>query len=214
MERRLFDTSNSCNLPALAANRRFGKYKQEGQKRTTMPELLEDEAVKKIFEIFRETRDKASSIWDIYGTTLDILKDHGIAFHPPEVERFSLAMGELNDSPSFPSVAGVFLSSLITFGQEGDFIVHTSHLPPLGYFGFKLHSKTVTVNGHLGNHVGNEMGRDFIFFNSILIINGDVGHALGNNMNGGEIHVNGKIEGLGSPNKGRIYHNGKLIVDK
>jgi len=34
-------------------------------------------------------------------------------------------------------------------------------------------------------------------------------------MKGGEIHVNGEIEGLGEDIKGgRIYHKGKLIVNK
>jgi hypothetical protein len=198
---------------SISARKRFGKYKQEGQKRTTMPELLEDEAVKKIFEIFRETRDKVSSGWDIYGTTYYVMGDHGITCCSSDVEKFSLAMGELNDFKSFPSAAGFFLSSIINCGHDDYYKVHTNHLPPLNFFGFKFVGKTVTVNGHLGNYVGTEMNRPSDSM-GVIIVNGDVGHYLGDIMDGGEIHVNGNIKGLGSPNYGKIFHNGKLIFSK
>jgi glutamate synthase domain-containing protein 3 len=43
---------------------------------------------------------------------------------------------------------------------------------------------------------------------------GDAGEKIGDFMEGGEIHVYGKIGGLGDVKRGKIYHKGKLIVDK
>jgi hypothetical protein len=56
-----------------------------------------------------------------------------------------------------------------------------------------------------------------------IIINGDVGGEfmfefgtglVGEYMAGGEIHINGEHSGIGSVDRGKIFHKGKLIVDK
>jgi formylmethanofuran dehydrogenase subunit C len=47
-----------------------------------------------------------------------------------------------------------------------------------------------------------------------IIIRGDAGSHLGEGMRGGQIHVDGEIVGMGDVVGGRIYHKGKLIVEK
>jgi hypothetical protein len=48
----------------------------------------------------------------------------------------------------------------------------------------------------------------------IITIEGDAGKMVGNMMRGGEIHLNGNYESIGDVWGGRIFHKGRLIVDK
>jgi formylmethanofuran dehydrogenase subunit C len=45
-------------------------------------------------------------------------------------------------------------------------------------------------------------------------VEGNAGKLVGNHMRGGEIHLEGSYVSLGTVYHGRIYHKGKLIVDK
>jgi formylmethanofuran dehydrogenase subunit C len=47
-----------------------------------------------------------------------------------------------------------------------------------------------------------------------ITISGFAGYEVGHYMKGGEIHIQGDYGSLGYIEKGRIYHRGKLIVDK
>jgi formylmethanofuran dehydrogenase subunit C len=66
----------------------------------------------------------------------------------------------------------------------------------------------IEVFGNAGNKVGYNME------NGRIIIHGDAGKGLGEGMSGGEIHVSGDIKSIGNVQGGRIFHKGKLIVDK
>ena len=78
-----------------------------------------------------------------------------------------------------------------------------------GYAGAWMEAGTVTVNGNAWRRAGWEMR------NGMITVNGDAGEEVGAHMKGGEIHLNGDYgsisDGIGH---GKIYHKGKLIVDK
>ena len=50
--------------------------------------------------------------------------------------------------------------------------------------------------------------------NGKIVVMGDVSVIIGENMTGGEIHLEGDYESIGNVIHGKIYHKGKLIVDK
>jgi formylmethanofuran dehydrogenase subunit C len=76
------------------------------------------------------------------------------------------------------------------------------------YAGFMMRGGSITVNGNLGDDIGD------IMMGGNVTVNGDAGLHIGDRMNAGEIRLWGNFKGLGSPWHGRIYHRGKLIVDK
>jgi hypothetical protein len=95
------------------------------------------------------------------------------------------------------------------------------------YTGSRMEDGELTINGSVRGSVGDVMN------GGVIIINGDV-HAevdsalgvayasIGAHMEGGDIHINGEIIGdaawVHSVDKylhhGRIFHKGKLIIDK
>jgi hypothetical protein len=74
--------------------------------------------------------------------------------------------------------------------------------------GDKMKGGLIIVEGSEKSHPGDKMtgGR--------IVIRGDAGAKVGHHMEGGEIHIEGEYESLGDIERGRIYHKGKLIVDK
>ena len=51
----------------------------------------------------------------------------------------------------------------------------------------------------------------------IIIVEGDCGEAIGFRMEGGEIHIEGEFTNGGAYSqvtKGKIFHQGKLIIDR
>jgi formylmethanofuran dehydrogenase subunit C len=96
--------------------------------------------------------------------------------------------------------------------------------------GSHMKAGTLIADGDAGDYAGNMMAGEYAF----LSIRGDAGHFLGSQMSqgrikvfgnagknvgegmrGGEIHIEGDIGAI-SPyiKKGKIFHKGKLIVDK
>jgi len=128
---------------------------------------------------------------------------------------------------SVPMHGGLFLSALINNGSEGGYVVCqppaglgcfgyrnkkdiTVHGDVLWDLGMRMESGIIIVKGNAGNTVGHEMrgGR--------IIIEGSVGVQPGFGMSGGEIHIGGRLGGLTEwdIHCGKIYHKGKLLVDK
>jgi hypothetical protein len=78
--------------------------------------------------------------------------------------------------------------------------------------GKMLEGGTITCKGNAAGSLGNGMR------SGKIVVHGNVGNCLGSGMSGGEIHVHGEIAdqeldryGL---DRGKIYHKGKLRVDK
>jgi len=75
--------------------------------------------------------------------------------------------------------------------------------------GFRMMGGTLTIKGNAGWWVGCSMR------GGIIVVNGNAGHEVGAFMKGGEIHLEGDYERIADDIRGgKIYHKGKLIVDK
>ncbi len=79
-----------------------------------------------------------------------------------------------------------------------------------GFCGSHMKGGSITVNGNAKMQCGNFMKGGTIF------LNGDARDIMiGNFMEGGEIHINGDYESISDEfEHGKIFHKGKLIVDK
>lgn len=73
---------------------------------------------------------------------------------------------------------------------------------------FLMKGGTVLIRGNSGVLTGQRLD------DGVLIVKGNVGRLVGNAMNGGVIHLLGDYESIGGVQHGKIYHKGKLIVDK
>ncbi|MEW6035053.1 MAG: hypothetical protein AB1529_00430 [Candidatus Micrarchaeota archaeon] len=85
--------------------------------------------------------------------------------------------------------------------------------------GGQMRGGEIVVEGNAGSWIGcSEMGPDsdrlYSMTGGKVTINGKAGADVGDDMQGGEIHLNGEFESIGNVISGRIFHKGKLIVDK
>jgi len=77
------------------------------------------------------------------------------------------------------------------------------------YGGQLMNGGTIIVNGNVGDNIGFNMA------GGTIIVNGNAGNVVGDLMRRGEIHIEGDYGGLSKRIKGgKIYHKGKLIVDR
>jgi formylmethanofuran dehydrogenase subunit C len=112
--------------------------------------------------------------------------------------------------------------------KEDKFVIHTAHIAqPIHLIGHR-NTKNIIVNGNACNSVGYGMRGGSIIVkgdagsligsrmeDGTIAVNGNAGVFIGARMSGGEIHIEG---GHGSIADniihGKIFHKGKLIVDK
>ncbi|NYZ73920.1 hypothetical protein H0O00_02145 [Candidatus Micrarchaeota archaeon] len=77
------------------------------------------------------------------------------------------------------------------------------------FCGGMMDSGVITVNGDTGGWVGSDME------GGTITVKGDAGKLLGGGMKGGEIHIEGEIGHMSDVILGgKIFHKGKIIVDK
>ena len=74
--------------------------------------------------------------------------------------------------------------------------------------GFCMRGGEILVEKNAGLSAGSGMT------GGMIVIEGNAGSFLGANMNGGVIRIEGEIDSIGNVNSGKIFHKGKLIVDK
>jgi hypothetical protein len=94
------------------------------------------------------------------------------------------------------------------------------------YAGSSMQGGSLSVTGSAGNCLGVGMDAGTIEVGNAgkeagcgmkggrIVITHDAGESLGEDMRGGEIHVHGKIASLGDVKNGKIFHEGKLVVDR
>jgi hypothetical protein len=92
--------------------------------------------------------------------------------------------------------------------------------------GWNMEGGLIVINGCVANKTRSRIDAVGLFMSGgEIIVNGDVYGDVGTNMRGGEIHINGDLfdefmlpcdieKAAAQVIKGRIYHKGKLIVDK
>jgi formylmethanofuran dehydrogenase subunit C len=141
------------------------------------------------------------------------------------VEEFCLGFPRLKLDPGFSANMGIFLSVLVNNAHGLEFMLRTgeAHFENLGFMNTKNViilgdggvscgagniGGTVIIHGDAGPGLGSFMegGR--------LILGGNAGHKVGDHMSGGEILLHGDYESLGDVERGRIFHKGRLILEK
>jgi len=125
-----------------------------------------------------------------------------LKYSSKDIEKFSLLLERYHDLRYFDERVGLFLSSLINYSEDKDFVLHTYSLTNdpeyIGYLNFK----NITVKGNAGDWLGYEMKKGKI------IVEGDLGHDGGYFMRGGLIEIKGNAgEGIGY-----FMESGKIIV--
>jgi hypothetical protein len=186
----------------LAAGRRFGRYKTEGEKAVRKADVKEDLVLQQFRTAWRSwIRDEFSNERD-YDQVLALIRD--IRYSAEDVEKFSLALAfpEFQDKERFSSSAGLFLSVVINNGDDQDYIIHTRHLQPIDFFGFR-NRKNIIVEGDIGSWLGSEMK------SGSITVKGDAKRLIGNRMEGGTITVKGCAAGT----VGRNMKGGTIVIE-
>ena len=207
-------------IPRLAVSNIFGKYKKEEKKAVRAPEVIEDQTLNQLRQVWVnfQWKDEIHTWSENYPRCLKATR--GIQYTSKDVEKFGIALAEFADMEGFPKRAGIFLSALINKCPERDFVIHTRHLR-IDCLGYK-NSKNVIIDGDIGAQLGSYMkgGRITVegntrswsgisMENGEIIINGDCGWAVGQTMTGGKITVKGNA----GEDAGKCMTGGKIIVN-
>jgi len=191
----------------MAADRKFGKYKPEEEMAASGIKVEQNDALKKIFQAFRNFIDEARKLDDtfcnneidgsidvtMYETAPPIVKN--LECSSDDVEAFCILLDHFVDSEKSPSIAcsmqsyaGYFMSAMINCGNEERYRIRTGHLGfELSWLGFR-NKKFVDIEGDAGQFLGYEMqgGR--------ITVSGSA-RSIGFEMSGGAIHINGEAIG-------------------
>jgi formylmethanofuran dehydrogenase subunit C len=208
----------------MSVSKRFGRFKDEDEKAVRAPQVAEDQVLKQLKEAWAKVELRCGYmlrpryIDESYSACLNAIK--GLSYSSKDVEKFSLALAEFQETKAFANKAGFFLSALINNCQDSDFIIHTKHLKRIGYLGAN-NTKNITVDGDAGNCLAVIMscGRISVDGNvgdgagerlegGEIVINGNSGYELGSNMKGGKITVKGNA----SPSAGVFMEGGEIFI--
>ena len=192
------------------ARKKFSRFKKENAK--PVRELRKAEETEKLREMKRlckwliECYMKPDDLKGEFSGPLEG-KLSGIDYSAKDVEEFSIMMKELEGPDDLGWGLKTFIEILIYSCNDDNFVIHTSHLEYDMSFGMAgMEGKTVTFIGDLdGVGDGMESGR--------VIVKGNAG-IVGNGMLGGEIHIEGEFKKITGVIGGKVYHKGKLVVDK
>lgn len=206
--------------PQASGRSRFGRYKGQRGIRSRLPDVLCDEAVKRMADAFMSLKAPHK------GCYLEAVEaSKGLSYSPGDVARFCLALADLEEryadqgahagipgAPGFCIRAGNFLSALVNNGPGDTYMLELGHLDSrlqqLGAF----NKKTLILHGDMGGQLGFRMGWEG--HGGTIIVRGHAGNSIGWEMASGEIHIEGVYESVIRPLGGRIYFRGKLFVDK
>ncbi|NYZ74497.1 hypothetical protein H0O00_05110 [Candidatus Micrarchaeota archaeon] len=217
--------TENTRVPVLAMANRFNRYKPETEKAVRKVEVVEDETLRQLKKAWG-TFKYDNTDPDFYNKAANVVKK--LDYSASDVENFSLALAEFQDEGGFQSKAGVFLSALTNNGKDSDYVIHTAHLEvPVNLIGC-FNTKNIVVNGDVGKAVGSGMKNGTITVNGnagsaagigmlggSITVEGNAADAFGWYMQGGEIHIQGEIGKIANDiDHGKIYHKGKLIVNK
>jgi hypothetical protein len=224
--------------PVAAAASRFRMFALETEQKTRTASIEEDKTLATLVWKFKEfsgySFDRAANdsirtqVNDASLTQLRYALDmlFGVGYAPRDVERFCMTLTEFQCMEEFGNHAGLFLSALVENGKGEKHTLALDFLErKVSQIGF-MNTKNITIRGDAGFLLGTRMSDGIIELDGKVIraglgqrggkivINGIAGGLIGQEMQGGEIHVNGPAFTPGNINHGKIFHNGKLIVDK
>jgi len=224
------------------ASKRFGKYKDEEKKEVREADVKKTETIKEMCARWRACDTPDSGIPEDYKYVHRFLR--GIKFTAREVEEFSIALVEFQGQESekaglFFSVLINYgkdrdymvhtrhmesVPDILGFNNKKNIIVNGN----IGhYVGSHMRDGSLSVRGNIGNYAGNAMRNGCINIEGNagdllgcelrggkIIVLENAGYRVGTVMKGGEIHIEGDIGSIGDVIHGKIFHRGKLIVDK
>jgi hypothetical protein len=234
----------STDISRMAAGKRFRKYNGENEKAVRKAETKQDLCIRELTETFTrftaytfQMALEDSNLADIQDVELELYNkavEHVkvLDYSPSDVERFSIILPQVVQELEVRGIstlrhAGPFLSALVNEGNGRAFTLQTEHsdltIRGLGY----ANRKDVTIKGDVGIWLGHGMtsGTIHVLGNA----NGLIGYRMrggrifvdgnvtlvGEALEGGEIHIGGEIIELREDvANARIFHKGKLIVDK
>jgi hypothetical protein len=221
---RTFDKS-----PALSAAGKFGNFKPESGRDVRKMNVKANpviEEMKKAWEL-HEILTENGGVFD--KVTYDrIFKGIKHRYSAKDVEDFSILMSELQGGAFFPTSAGFFLSGLINNCNDAEFIIHTkAFAEPIISIGYR-NTKNITIDGDAGAYLGDEMVKGTIIVKGnagdsvgwymkggSIIVEGDAGYSVGCHMSDGELRINGSFKEISQEFPGgKVFHKGRLIVDK
>jgi len=150
-----------------------------------------------------------------------------INYSSKDVEIFSPMLLAYEQKPSFERISGLFLSYLVNFGKDSDYVLNLWDIStPIEFLCF-VNKKNLVINGNVGDYLGTWMKQGKIILNGNagsyvgngkeggdITVNGDVGMAPAQEQTGGIVRVNGRISEL--PNKcnaGKLYQRKRLLVE-
>jgi hypothetical protein len=207
----------------VAAGKKFGRYKAETGQEMRQVAVEESEIQNRFRRIFERTNhSNYRTNYSFFGYGLRDMAREGLEYTAADVGMLSSQIGSCglrtNDfHKAFWDGArmGLFLSALINNGTETDYTLFlencTARIHAIGYHNIK----NIRIIGNAGGQIGIGMQK------GIIVVEGDVGFSVGCSMEGGEIHVEGEFVDRNDVNwgprdviGGKIFHKGKLIVDK
>jgi hypothetical protein len=221
-----------------AASRGFSGFRPETEQKTRIVSVTENRTLATLvraFEKFSEyTSDRATDdtirtkTYDapttMYRYALDLLD--GVRYSAKDIGNFCFELVRFQRSEGFPDYAGLYLSALVEKGADENCTLRLDHLErKISIIGF-MNRKNVEVRGNISWFLGESMSEGIVMLDGtaqmvgckqsggIIIINGNAFGLVGEKMKGGEIHINGDECRPGQVLHGKIFHNGKLIVDK
>ncbi|MEW6036495.1 MAG: hypothetical protein AB1529_07830 [Candidatus Micrarchaeota archaeon] len=107
-------THRTSGWAALAASKKFGRYK--GESGGPVREARKDEVL-----------DRLIALWDVREKEL-AGRIQQIRHSADDVERLSVALGALEGEPDFYDRAGRLLRALVIHGKDSEFRIHTKRL--------------------------------------------------------------------------------------
>ena len=182
-------------------------------------QLVTDESPDGLFQPDGDT------IARIFESAEEIVKE--LPCEAGDIESFCLRAVN-SDDPEFLMMGplGLFLSALCNASNATEISLKLSgpdlRIPLLGYrlqaghtlavegelndlIGISMEGGTLRINGNVGRYLGAGM------LSGRIDVDGDAGKFIGEQMVDGEIRIQGKLEGIGKPLGGEIYHRTRQV---
>jgi len=164
-----------------------------------------------------------------------VIKAYGMAekrieeleYTAEDIEEFCYALDRSDQIPYLiTGPAGVYISALCNYAPEEEITLNLRDVNvKINLLGYRLPpNKKLVVNGNLGDFSGIGLdGGELIVEGScknytgagmkrgLLTVRHNLGFNTGHGMTGGEIHVGGRIKGLGKIVGGKIFEGDQLI---
>jgi len=181
--------------------------------------LLEEEAKELVWMVQYNTIIKAYEVAEKY------VKE--IEYSAEDIEDFCFALENTQKVPYLiPGPAGIYISALCNYAKEEEITLKLSELKTeINLIGFRLpKGKHLSVEGDTGDFtgIGLEGGELVVEGNTKnwtgagmrsgrILVKKNIGLHTGEWMMGGEIHVGGRVRGLGNIVEGKVYERDKLV---